>query len=176
MTTLAPTIWRAMTPDDLGATHQLAELVHAEYPESHEIFTQRLALAPEGCHVLASPNGIYGYLISHPWRGTLTPALNTLLPPLPTQPDRWYLHDLALSENVRGQGFAQQAIQLAKQAACARRLPCLTLVSTRHALHFWQRQGFTPETIPPAERAVLATYDPEAQLLSRQVKNPPYSA
>ncbi|MFT8431115.1 GNAT family N-acetyltransferase [Acetobacter orientalis] len=167
MTPLAPIIWRAMTPDDLDATQDLAAHIHADYPESHEVFTQRLAVAPEGCHVLASPNGIEGYLISHPWQGTLTPALNTLLPPLPAHPDRWYIHDLALSEAARGQGFAQQAITLAEQAARARKLARLTLVSTRHALRFWYKQGFEPETIPPAEHTILASYDPEAQLLSR---------
>ena len=169
MTPLAPIIWRAMTPDDLAATMRLAAQVHTEYPESHEIFIERLALAPQGCHVLATPTGLVGYMLSHPWRGTLTPALNTLLHTLPTPADRWYIHDLALAESVRGHGFAQQAIALAEHTARTQKLPQLTLVSTRHALRFWHKQGFTPAPIPTAEQAILATYDPEAQLLSRPV-------
>lgn len=169
MTNLAPTIWRAMTPDDLATTTHLAMQVHADYPENHEIFIERLTLAPEGCYVLAGPKGVAGYMLSHPWRGTLTPALNTLLHRLPTPADRWYIHDLVVCASLRGQGFAQHAIALAEQTARARKLPCLTLVSTRHALGFWHKQRFTPETIPPAEHAILATYDPEAQLLSRPV-------
>ncbi|BBC80430.1 GCN5 family acetyltransferase [Acetobacter orientalis] len=86
-----------MTPDDLDATQDLAAHIHTDYPESHEVFTQRLTVAPEGCHVLASPNGLEGYMISHPWQGTITPALNTLLPPCPhTQTDGTFTTWLSL--------------------------------------------------------------------------------
>lgn len=169
MTSLAPIIWRAMTPDDLDATIALAARVHTDYPESNAVFTERLALAPEGCFVLAHAHTVFGYLLSHPWRGTLTPALDTLLHQLPATPDRWYIHDLALSESTRGKGFAQQAIAIAEQAARRQKLPQITLVSTRYAVPFWHKQGFSAELIPEGEQAVLASYDSQACLLSRPV-------
>lgn len=169
MTDLAPTIWRAMTPDDLDATIQLAGKLHTDYPEDNEIFMERLALSPEGCFVLQGPEKLEGYMLSHPWRGTLTPALNTLLHNLPAQPDRWYLHDIALTEDVRGQGCAQKAISLVEQAARHHHLSLISLISTRHALGFWHKQGFMAENTPAEEQAVLASYDPYAQLLSRPV-------
>ncbi|KXV62415.1 GNAT family N-acetyltransferase [Acetobacter orleanensis] len=165
----ADTIWRSMRPDDLAATIMLAARIHPDYPEDDAIFGERLALAPEGCFVLANASGVHGYLISHPWAGKLSPRLNCLLGSLPAHPESWYLHDLALDETVRGQGRAKDAIVLAEHAARAANLPILSLTATGPARAFWLRQGFTPEDISDAEKAVLASYDPEASFLSRPV-------
>lgn len=165
----ADTIWRSMRPDDLAATITLAARIHPDYPEDDDIFRERLTLAPEGCFVLANARGVHGYLISHPWAGHLSPRLNVLLGSLPAQPDSWYLHDLALDETVRGQGRAKEAIALTNNAARAAHLPVITLTATGLALTFWLRQGFTPKNISEAEKAVLASYDPEASFLSRPV-------
>lgn len=165
----ADTIWRSMRPDDLAATIALAARIHPDYPEDDDIFRERLALAPEGCFVLANALGVHGYLISHPWAGHLSPRLNCLLGSLPARPDNWYLHDLALDETVRGQGRAKDAIALADEAARAANLPVLSLTATGPARAFWLRQGFKPEKISEAEKAVLASYDPEASFLSRPI-------
>lgn len=165
----ADIIWRAMMPDDLAATITLAARIHPDYPEDDDVFRERLALAPEGCFVLTDGHRVLGYLISHPWAGLLSPPLNSLLGALPPQPDRWYLHDLALDDAVRGMGKAKGAIALVEQAARTARMPAISLTATGPARSFWLRQGFTPETVSPAEQAVLASYDPEASLLSRPV-------
>lgn len=165
----ADTIWRSMRPDDLTATIALAARIHPDYPEDDAVFKERLALAPEGCFVLANHGGVFGYLISHPWAGKLSPRLNSLLGCLPARPDSWYVHDLALDDAVRGQGRAKEAITLAENAARMANLPTLSLTATGPAGLFWLRQGFTPEEISEAEKAVLASYDPEASFLSRPV-------
>lgn len=159
-----------MTPDDLTSIITLAARIHPDYPEDDDIFRERLALAPEGCFVLADAQRVHGYLISHPWAGHISPRLNCLLGSLPEQPDCWYLHDLALEETVRGQGCAKSAIALSDKAARAANLPVLSLTATGPARSFWLRQGFTPENISKAEQAVLASYDPEASFLSRPVQ------
>lgn len=158
-----------MKPDDLAAILILAARIHPDYPEEDVIFRERLALAPEGCFVLVNGYGVHGYLISHPWAGKLSPRLNCLLGGLPARPESWYLHDLALDEAVRGQGRARDAIALAEHAARAAGLPTLSLTATGPARAFWLRQGFTPEDVSDAEKAVLASYDPEASFLSRPV-------
>lgn len=168
-TSRADTIWRLMTPDDLGHVTALAATVHPDYPEETLIFAERLRLAPTGCLSLMVGGQLCGYLISHPWRGLLSPPLNTLLGALPTPADRWYIHDLALAPHARGKGYAQTAIAQAQNAARQAGLDTLTLTSTRHALQFWARQGFTPETTSAEEQAILASYDPQASLLSRCV-------
>ncbi|MCG4257939.1 GNAT family N-acetyltransferase [Acetobacter senegalensis] len=165
----ANTIWCPMMPADLAATVALAATVHTDYPEDNEIFTERLALVPQGCWVLSGSEGVMGYMLSHPWRGSISPPLNTLLGSLPVPADRWYIHDLVLAESARGQGAAQKAIALAEDAARRLGVPLLSLTSTRHAQTFWRKQGFTPEAVSEAERAVLASYDAEASLLSRPV-------
>lgn len=158
-----------MMPADLAATTALAAIVHTDYPEDNEIFTERLALAPGGCWVLSGADGIMGYMLSHPWRGSVSPRLNTLLGRLPVPADRWYIHDLALAQTARGQGAAQKAITLAEHAARQYGLPLLSLTSTRYAQNFWRKQGFKPEAISEEERAVLASYDADASFLSRPV-------
>ena len=168
-TSRADTIWRLMTPDDLDHVTALATTVHPDYPEDTAIFAERLHLAPEGCLCLVLDGQLGGYLISHPWRGLLSPPLNTLLGALPTPAERWYIHDLALAPHARGQGYAQMAIARAEEAARTKGLSALTLTSTCHALQFWTRQGFAPEKISAEEQAILASYDPQASLLSRPV-------
>ncbi|PAL21936.1 GNAT family N-acetyltransferase [Acetobacter syzygii] len=168
-TSRADTIWRLMAPDDLGHVTTLAARVHPDYPEDTTIFAERLRLAPSGCLSLMLDGQFGGYLISHSWRGLLSPPLNTLLGSLPTPADRWYIHDLVVTPQGRGQGHAQVAITLAENAARQAGLPTLTLTSTRHALQFWARQGFVPEEISAEEQAILASYDPQACLLSRPV-------
>ncbi len=168
-TSRADTIWRLMAPDDLDHVTALAATVHPDYPEDTLIFAERLRLAPSGCLSLMAGGQLGGYLVSHPWRGLLSPPLNTLLGLLPTPADRWYIHDLALAPHLRGQGHAQTAITQAETTARKAGLDTLTLTSTRHALHFWARQGFTPEAISAEEQAILASYDPQASLLCRAV-------
>ncbi|MFT8418282.1 MAG: GNAT family N-acetyltransferase [Acetobacter sp.] len=165
----ADTIWRLMAPDDLGHVTALAATVHPDYPEETPVFAERQRLAPTGCLSLMAGGQLCGYLISHPWRGLLSPPLNTLLGTLPTPADRWYIHDLALAPHMRGKGHAQAAIALAENAARTAGLGTLTLTSTRHALQFWARQGFTPEPTSAEEQAILASYDPQASLLSRRI-------
>lgn len=165
----ADTIWRLMAPDDLGYVTTLAARVHPDYPEDTIIFAERLHLAPAGCLSLILDGQFSGYLISHPWRGVLSPPLNTLLGTLPAPADRWYIHDLAIAPQARGKGYAQLAITLAEQAARKAGLNTLTLTSTRHALQFWAKQGFAPEAVSAEEQAILASYDPEASLLSRPI-------
>lgn len=168
-TSRADTIWRLMAPDDLGYVTTLAARVHPDYPEDASIFAERQRLAPTGCLSLIVNGQLGGYLISHPWRGLISPPLNTLLESLPAPPDQWYIHDLVVAPEERGKGHAQTGIALAEDAARKAGLRTLTLTSTRHALQFWARQGFTPETVSAEEQAVLASYDPEASLLSRPV-------
>lgn len=168
-TSRADTTWRLMAPDDLGHVTALAGSVHPDYPEDTDIFAERLRLAPSGCLSLMLDGQLGGYLISHPWRGLLSPPLNTLLGALPADADRWYIHDLVVAPQGRGKGYAQTAITWAEDAARKAGLGTLTLTSTRHALNFWARQGFTPEKTSAEEQAILASYDPQASLLSRPV-------
>lgn len=169
MTHSADTTWRSMTPDDLTGVMTLTACIHPDYMEDWAVFEERLKLAPDGCFSLVRDKEVLGYLISHPWQGLISPPLNTLLHTLPEKADSWYIHDLALSPAVRGQGFAQQALLLAEDAARRHNLHILLLTSTCHAISFWQKAGFTDAPTNKAEQAVLASYDAQARLLQRPI-------
>ncbi|GCD76263.1 N-acetyltransferase [Acetobacter pasteurianus NBRC 3299] len=169
MTPSADTTWRSMTPDDLAGVMTLTARAHPDYMEDLAVFEERLKLAPDGCFSLVRDKEVLGYLISHPWQGLVSPPLNTLLHALPDKADSWYIHDLALSPTVRGRGFAQQALLLAEHIARKHKLHLLLLTSTRHAIGFWQKAGFTDAPTNKAEQAVLASYDTQARLLYRAI-------
>lgn len=76
------------------------------------------------------------------------------------------LHDIALAPTVRGGGHAREAVEHARGLARQNGLRWLTLTSTGPARTFWLAQGFVEEQPTAEERAILASYDPQAQLLS----------
>lgn len=153
--------WRPMRPADLAQVEPLGNAIHQSHPERPEIFAERLALCPEGCHVLGQ---LDGYVISHPWTLGSPPPLDTLLGALPARPNTWYIHDLALHERARGTGAAQAIV--ARLAALARALvlPTMSLIAVGRSPPFWARQGFTPSALPTAK---LASYGPGAAYMVR---------
>src|SRR4051812_31001596 len=75
--------WRAMEPGDLSAVMNIAAVVHPALPEKIEVFAERLALFPRGCHVLDGDDGVEGYVVAHPWRALSIPPLDSLIGQLP---------------------------------------------------------------------------------------------
>ncbi len=145
-----------MAPSDLAEVERLGNAIHQAHPERPEVFAERLALCPEGCHALSAPGvPLDGYIISHPWTLGSPPPLDTLLGALPARPDTWYIHDLALHERARGTGAAQTIVAHLAALAAARSLTTLSLIAVGRSPAFWTRQGFTPAPLPPAK---LATY------------------
>ena len=93
--------WRQARIDDLQAMIEIAAAVHPGHPERPAIFAERLALYPRG--VLVFANGApAGYAISHPWMLNRSPTLDMLLGELPSRPDTFYVHDIALMPEMRG--------------------------------------------------------------------------
>lgn len=159
--------WRRMAPADLPAVMAIAAEVHPDYPEDRAVFAERLALAPEGCRVLADAGGgLFGYMLSHPWPSGEAPALNTLLGEVPVGAGNWYIHDLALLRAARGTGAAGavvgEIVALAEEKGCA----TLSLVAVAGSSGFWQRQGFRPVDDPALARR-LASYDDAARYMQR---------
>ena len=158
--------WRALYHSDLPDVQALAGRIHPSYPEDMAVFAQRLALCPAGCHGLPPEGGaaIAGYVLSHPWRLHAPPRLNTLLHGLPPDPDCWYIHDIAISPALRGQGAATRALDLVAHAARRAGLARLGLMATGQATGFWERQGFAPV---PDSAGGAASYGDGAMLMSR---------
>jgi GNAT superfamily N-acetyltransferase len=152
--------WRPMQSRDLAAVAALANAIHLSYPEDPAVIRDRLAVYPEGCHVLDDGRQPRGYLLCHPWLRQRIPALNSMLGRLPDRPDCLYLHDLALDESVRGQGHALTAVEIALEQARSRGLPAVLLVAVGRAHAFWEHVGFRRSDEHEAE--VSGKYGPEA--------------
>jgi GNAT superfamily N-acetyltransferase len=153
-----------MVSSDLSMAEAIADVVHPDLPEDPAVFAERLALFPGGCFML----GDSGYVIAHPWIAGQLPKLNVLIGGLPDRPDTFFIHDLALREDVRGQGHAAVAVRLLTAEAARLGLATMSLISVGSAEGFWRRQGFAPAgTGDP--RGALALYGPGARAMVRRV-------
>jgi GNAT superfamily N-acetyltransferase len=152
-----------MRREDLAQVEPLGNAIHQDHPERPEIFAERLALCPEGCHALGN---LDGYIISHPWLLGSPPKLDTLLGALPARPDTWYIHDLALHERARGTGAAPAIVAHLATLAQQRNLATMSLIAVGRSPGFWMRQGFAPAPLPPSK---IASYGEGAAYMVRHL-------
>ncbi|APW72070.1 MULTISPECIES: GNAT family N-acetyltransferase [Sphingopyxis] len=139
--------WRPMRADDLPAVAAMSDAVHGAFTEPLATYAERLALYPQGCHILESrgfegEGTAIGYLVTHPWRLGAPPKLGAALGALPADPDSYYLHDIALLPAARGQRAGEAAVALVLNLARAAGLPVIELVAVGGADAYWQRLGF----------------------------------
>jgi ribosomal protein S18 acetylase RimI-like enzyme len=155
--------WRAMQPADLSAVVALSTAVHLHHPEDAWIFAERLSLAAAGCFVLGTP--VAGYAISHPWRLTGPPALDTLLGALPVAPECWHLHDIVVAMAERGAGHGAAGLGAVLTAAEAAGFRTASLVAIDGQAARWERLGFKLARCEAG--AALATYGAGAAWMTR---------
>lgn len=156
--------WRGMVASDLDGVLRLAERCHPGLPEARAVFAERLALFPGGCLVLAVPDGIGGYAVSHPIRAFVPPPLDSLLGALPADAYQFYIHDVVVAPEHRGTGAGDAAIR--RLLAIAAAYPSAALVSVYGTAGFWSRFGFRPaEDAGMAGR--LRAYGPDAVFMVR---------
>jgi ribosomal protein S18 acetylase RimI-like enzyme len=155
--------WRAMQPEDLPAVVALGAAIHLHHPERPAVFAERLGLAPAGCLVLGKP--VLGYALSHPWRLTGPPPLDSLLEFLPKEPEAWHLHDLALVPNARGAGHGAAGLRAVLSAAATAGFRKASLVAIEGQAARWARLGF--EAAPCAALAALGSYGAQARWMTK---------
>ena len=157
--------WRDMRREDLAAVARAAEIIHPSFPEDESVFTERLALYPEGCKVLEDSKGCAGYLLSHPWIFGHPPALNSHLKELPRQATSYYLHDLALLPRVRGSGAAGRIVRSMIDHAHRAGFSTLTLIAVNGSAPFWESRGFRI-VADEAANLKLASYGEDARFMA----------
>ncbi|BCP53062.1 N-acetyltransferase GCN5 [Kaistia sp. 32K] len=155
-----------MRPDDLAAVETIAARVHEAYPEDPEIFAERLRLWPEGCWVYERDGALIAYVLSHPALAFAPPSLNTLLVALPERPSTYYIHDLALLPETRGQGAGSEVVRILLEGALRAGCPDVSLVAVNGSTGFWRRHGFEP-VAHPALTEKLRSYDDDASYMVR---------
>lgn len=160
--------WRAMKLPDTAAVQAISALVHPAYPESPNVFLERLSLYPAGCLVLENGQGVVvGYAISHPWHAGQPPALDSLIVALPQPASTYYLHDIALLPQARGQGAPTRLLALLLKQANVASLDEVSLVAVNGSRPYWQGQHF--EVLrEPALVAKLRSYGEDACLMRRR--------
>ena len=84
------------------------------FRESRAVFFEKIRLFSNGCWVGYFYNNPATYLISHPWSQDSIAALNEPLGALPSNPDCYYLHDLAVSPRFHGKGIGEKMFRKAK--------------------------------------------------------------
>lgn len=160
--------WRSMTAADLDRVAEIAVIGFPDHFEGRPCFANRLALNPAGCFVLETPGGLEGYLVAYPWREGAAPTLNTLIEAIPTDAGVLYLHDLALTPAVRGQGWSKPAVQAVVDLARAGGWATIALVAVNDAVDFWRGHGFAVRQTPEMT-AKLASYGSDARYMVRTV-------
>lgn len=139
-----PPRWRAARADDAEGIAELAAAALGAYGEAAELYTERIALAPDGCLALDRAGELLGHFISHPWRRGDVPALHAKLGAIPADADSWYVHDVVISPDARGGGFAAAALEMVSAAARVHGIERLSLIAVGGADGYWGRLGFTP--------------------------------
>lgn len=158
--------WRAMTGYDLRAVEQIAAAVHPDLYEAPDVLAERQRLYRNGCYLLEIGDRPVGYVLSHPWRRGMLPALNALLGGIPPDADTYYLHDLALLPVARRIGAAGHIVSALAKHAAARGLATMSLVAVNGSVGFWQKHGFSVREVPDLENE-LRSYDAGAHLMVR---------
>ncbi|MBV7314488.1 GNAT family N-acetyltransferase [Shewanella sp. NIFS-20-20] len=119
---------------------------HAIEPEPLHVMQSKWQVAPQTCLVVCLDSCVMGYCLAHPWLQGHPPALNQVLTEAMPQPDTLYLHDMALSQAIRGQGGAQQMLNQLKLLAQAQQLNSMSLIAIQGAASYWQAAGFIKTT------------------------------
>lgn len=167
---------RTMTHEDLP--HVLA-LQHVCYqPDFHEpldAFESKLRASPDTCWVISSePARVQAYLVSLPVAGQAYPLLHARQWTLEAPADELYLHDMAISHELRGRGASHLLMQQAIMQAQRMNLRRLSLIAVQNSAAFWMRQGFVarqPTSSQVAEK--LASFGEDALLMSHTLGHNP---
>lgn len=143
--------WRRARLEDAEAISRLSLQILGDLGETAEIFSERIGLCPEGCHVLTNGEELLGHAITHPWLRGQPPAMNQRLGSLPSKADCWYIHEVVLVARARGRGGVRTVLQALRATAAAAGLPVMALVAVEGASAYWQGLGFQPVPLSDAQ-------------------------
>eukprot|EP01079_Euglenida_sp_SAG-EU17-18_P002873 gene2873-3463_t len=160
---------RRMAFADLGAVNAVQCAAYPRWLREHpHTLLCKMVHAPLGCFVGTDQGTVASYLLTHPWMSALPPpALDTPWPDScspagvqdePALPDSLHIHDMAVSTEYQGRGWARCLFQQAYLLAISEGFATLCLVSVNDAVPFWRRLGF--QATEPSEETLrtLNTY------------------
>ncbi|TKB58667.1 GNAT family N-acetyltransferase [Ferrimonas aestuarii] len=135
--------------------------VYTEFePERLCVLQQKWQLSPETCFVVRNELGqALAYLLSHPWQGDSPPHLDQTLSTELVKGDCLYLHDLAVSPTLKGQGAGKALFAALLNAADE--FSKMQLIAVQNASSYWQKHQFIRLKSAPT------CYGSGAQLMER---------
>lgn len=136
--------------------------------ESGEALASRWARSPAMCLVALKGPEVVGYLLSHAWHAWAPPKLHVPLPAADTADVLWFVHDMAIAPEGRGQRLGERLYAAARAAAHAQGLRQSRLVAVQGADAFWRRLGYQPVAVETSQlEALRAIYGNDAELMER---------
>lgn len=163
---------RLMSETDISAVLSIqSECYVTEAIESEAAIRARLRIAPSCAWIAEDAHGACAYLVGYPSRlGKVTPLGSSFdVSPSPTS---LYLHDLAVSRRVAGQGVGSLLVRFALDAAQRAGLSHSSLVSVQNSAAFWRSLGYREQELTDAAQAAhLGTYPAPACYMVRSKCN-----
>jgi GNAT superfamily N-acetyltransferase len=160
--------WRPLLPSDIPSLTHIASIIHPSLPERPAVFAERIDLFPAGCFALVhnTTHRLCGYAISHPIRHRQPPALDSLLGEIAKDAEMYYIHDIAILPDFKGQGYARVCVD--KIGEVARGYEMTGLVSVYGTRGFWGRFGFAEIVGDEGMRVKMVEYGEDAVWLERR--------
>ncbi|MFE4962594.1 GNAT family N-acetyltransferase [Streptomyces sp. NPDC056660] len=114
--------------------------------EGRAALRSRADASPDTCFVLDVGSRPAGYLLALPYPSFGYPDLaRTEAPALPAgSADNLHLHDIVVTERLRGRGLGQRLLNHLTLTAGSRGFERISLIAVGHSEPFWSARGFTP--------------------------------
>ena len=164
-------LWTSMKQKDLERVNMMSDLFHPDFPESNNIFENRLELYPQGCFVLKENKSIIGYCISHPWNSVKPPTLNLLLKEISTKKDGYFIHDIGIKPEYRGQKYLKNIVSTIENFAKEEKYNFLNLVSVNKTSPIWVSLGFVSQNNIENQKYIQERYNINAQIMEKFLQN-----
>lgn len=162
--------WEQARLNDLAAIFKIAAKVHPDYPEEWSVFFDRLSVFQKGCFIYRDGGQALAYLISHPWQLYSPPALNRMIGRLPRPSDTYYIHDLALLPEARGQGITRPLVETLVKTAQQHGLNNLSLTAVNGSTSFWNQYGFRSVNCNEPLQRKLESYGEDVCYMVRELR------
>lgn len=159
---------RLMTPEDIAAVIAIQATCYGpDAIENESIFRARLGVSAHSAWVAEDERGVCAYLVAYPSQlGKVTPLGSNF--DIPKKPTTLYLHDLAVSQRVAGQGVGSRLVHFGLESGRRLGLATSSLVSIQDSGAFWRRHGYTPwNQLNEQQQKHLETYPGTACYLVR---------
>ncbi|MFJ2829833.1 GNAT family N-acetyltransferase [Streptomyces sp. NPDC087263] len=132
--------------------------------EGRAALRSRAVVSPSTCFVLDVGFGPAGYLLAMPYPAFRYPDLEraeeAVVPPRPGPASgNLHLHDIVITEELRGRGLAQRLLHHLALTARRRGDERISLIAVGHSDSFWSARGFTAHPgISPGGYGTNAVY------------------